>query len=456
MSNSCADQDDVSALFQSALQLACSNERRLYGAHKRCVDDAVKLACNKRVVPKVVPALEAVFVATEVGVTDRPSMLHALTVVDEISRRGCRIPIEHEAQSLVDNFKPRLGDWLRRSLQEHRGDARVALAHCRAMVEGWQSLGLMSESTLLPLLRDFHEFAGRSNRRQLKRNLRGSVCEVQGGVAEQRAKVPRIVATDKECEIDKPWGASCSSWPSDSLLRRGAAGSLVEGCSRESFPPTRTVADLRWRVAAQEEELHELRATASKQADELADVSATAATQRKKLSDFRAKLVLQERELSNMRAEEQTQTWMLSDLRTSYVEQSRHIDDLLEKNLRQESCITECRERNKEVERENDHLIKELAKEVDRRLGNIACIGQCSDDELASLMTETTEALARMQRQSVQRAQSARCCVVCLDRQKSLLLRPCNHMCLCEACGNSVQECPLCRKTIVERIRVHA
>lgn len=49
-------------------------------------------------------------------------------------------------------------------------------------------------------------------------------------------------------------------------------------------------------------------------------------------------------------------------------------------------------------------------------------------------------------------------CVVCLNNKKSIILRPCNHLCLCEECSaskeHSIKECPVCRKKIEKRERV--
>jgi hypothetical protein len=50
-------------------------------------------------------------------------------------------------------------------------------------------------------------------------------------------------------------------------------------------------------------------------------------------------------------------------------------------------------------------------------------------------------------------------CVICQDAQKTILLRPCNHYCLCGNCAfnvTAVRSCPLCNTTITERITVFA
>lgn len=45
-------------------------------------------------------------------------------------------------------------------------------------------------------------------------------------------------------------------------------------------------------------------------------------------------------------------------------------------------------------------------------------------------------------------------CVVCLHEEKSILLRPCNHVCLCKECSSNkegISHCPICRERIESR-----
>jgi Zinc finger, C3HC4 type (RING finger) len=47
-------------------------------------------------------------------------------------------------------------------------------------------------------------------------------------------------------------------------------------------------------------------------------------------------------------------------------------------------------------------------------------------------------------------------CVICHDREKSVILMPCRHLCLCIECSNniSVETCPKCRAMISSKIQV--
>jgi RING finger protein 26 len=55
---------------------------------------------------------------------------------------------------------------------------------------------------------------------------------------------------------------------------------------------------------------------------------------------------------------------------------------------------------------------------------------------------------------------SQRMCVVCQEREKTVVLMPCRHLCLCDVCGDAassqVKACPLCRRQIVNKINVYA
>ena len=51
-------------------------------------------------------------------------------------------------------------------------------------------------------------------------------------------------------------------------------------------------------------------------------------------------------------------------------------------------------------------------------------------------------------------------CVVCLDRNKCILIRPCNHLCICKECCNQLKgmnrrmKCPLCNQDVNSTIKV--
>lgn len=52
----------------------------------------------------------------------------------------------------------------------------------------------------------------------------------------------------------------------------------------------------------------------------------------------------------------------------------------------------------------------------------------------------------------------SRLCVICHDGQKSVLLLPCRHLCVCINCGHMerLNQCPLCRQKIEETLQVYS
>ena len=53
---------------------------------------------------------------------------------------------------------------------------------------------------------------------------------------------------------------------------------------------------------------------------------------------------------------------------------------------------------------------------------------------------------------SLRWAKNDRTCVVCLEREREVVLDPCRHYCLCKQCSNSLTKCPICRKQIQKKV----
>ena len=46
-------------------------------------------------------------------------------------------------------------------------------------------------------------------------------------------------------------------------------------------------------------------------------------------------------------------------------------------------------------------------------------------------------------------------CSVCLDQDKSVMLEPCRHVCLCQECAPMQTSCPICRVTPTNRVQLY-
>lgn len=114
---------------------------------------------------------------------------------------------------------------------------------------------------------------------------------------------------------------------------------------------------------------------------------------------------------------------------------------------------------NSALEAENQKLIANeqvATTRVKLLSGDVDSIRHGSDDTLNETVTTITDALKRMQGELFERNRLAVSCVVCLDKQKTILLQPCNHFCLCENCEEMMTKCPLCRERIERKVKVRA
>jgi hypothetical protein len=61
-------------------------------------------------------------------------------------------------------------------------------------------------------------------------------------------------------------------------------------------------------------------------------------------------------------------------------------------------------------------------------------------------------------REELGKQKEERLCVICQEKEKSVVLLPCRHMCLCDTCSihEYLQQCPLCRRPIAHKISVYA
>ncbi|KAM9322532.1 E3 ubiquitin-protein ligase LRSAM1 [Pholidichthys leucotaenia] len=46
-------------------------------------------------------------------------------------------------------------------------------------------------------------------------------------------------------------------------------------------------------------------------------------------------------------------------------------------------------------------------------------------------------------------------CVVCMETGSQVIFLPCGHVCCCQVCSDALQNCPLCRGSIAQRIRLY-
>ena len=86
-------------------------------------------------------------------------------------------------------------------------------------------------------------------------------------------------------------------------------------------------------------------------------------------------------------------------------------------------------------------------------------------EELDSVETKLREALNTISeakethmRRRLEQQDTEKACVVCMEGNKTVLLLPCKHLCVCSGCSDRVEltHCPLCRIAIASKIKTFA
>lgn len=127
--------------------------------------------------------------------------------------------------------------------------------------------------------------------------------------------------------------------------------------------------------------------------------------------------------------------------------------------LKSEIEIVRDHAQNYEVER--NQYEKEASKYKTDNI-NRANIEECEvlEKELRSTLEtiESRKANLIAEKARIDNMDDRRLCVICCEKEKSIVLLPCRHMCLCEDCSehDDLLQCPLCRRQIAHKFSVFA
>lgn len=128
--------------------------------------------------------------------------------------------------------------------------------------------------------------------------------------------------------------------------------------------------------------------------------------------------------------------------------------DSLSDNIKLSEQLEEARKNGDELEKELAEL-KEKIREVIRLPSKITSAEEYSIVELDALEDSLSSSLRVVS--GARAAYRARVCVICMEKTKSMVLKPCCHLCVCETCslGLKGKVCPICRKSVEGTIRVY-
>ena len=106
--------------------------------------------------------------------------------------------------------------------------------------------------------------------------------------------------------------------------------------------------------------------------------------------------------------------------------------------------ISMLRQTNKKLSREQDKLLQvevlqkqlqEANAELSRERDKFLCV-----ELLQRQLQEANEELSQERDKFL--------CVVCQDLKREVILKPCNHCCLCPNCSKALKQCPVCKRRI--------
>mmetsp|Transcript_16245 Transcript_16245/g.17597 ORF Transcript_16245/g.17597 Transcript_16245/m.17597 type:complete len:187 (+) Transcript_16245:158-718(+) len=132
--------------------------------------------------------------------------------------------------------------------------------------------------------------------------------------------------------------------------------------------------------------------------------------------------------------------------------------------------IKESAEQEKKTVQEEKDLLKEENLRLSKRLllyeGAKQAIDSLTLDDcehyetvLKSTLHQIEQRKCNLLKNQIESEKGNRLCVVCQEKEKSVVLLPCRHLCLCYGCSESHQSiarCPLCRQSVNEKITVFA
>ena len=134
---------------------------------------------------------------------------------------------------------------------------------------------------------------------------------------------------------------------------------------------------------------------------------------------------------------------------------------LAEQNARLTNEITACLAEAQAARRECDGLQCELDLLKGRRAALEApsvSLEVCAElERVLRISLDNVEARkSALVVEALEQQKEQRLCVICQEKDKSVVLLPCRHLCLCDVCSahDDLAHCPLCRRPIAHRISV--
>ena len=127
-------------------------------------------------------------------------------------------------------------------------------------------------------------------------------------------------------------------------------------------------------------------------------------------------------------------------------ESEQHLDE-----EKQEEEEKEGEKEEKEGEEEMKEEMEEEEKEEEEKEEDVQQQSQLQQPPLQSRPSHEKEVIDLCEEDTFS-GDDLLLCVVCMERERNILLLPCAHLCVCQMCSkNMLSDCPICRSDIVNR-----
>lgn len=119
------------------------------------------------------------------------------------------------------------------------------------------------------------------------------------------------------------------------------------------------------------------------------------------------------------------------------------------------------RQRQENVQAVESESEQKLQQQLRRLRGEESALRPMKSEEIDDLESEIASSLSRVKAHAAERRkddQEANKCLICIERERNVVVQPCNHLVMCKECSQrnyeNADKCPICRETIVNVITI--
>lgn len=106
--------------------------------------------------------------------------------------------------------------------------------------------------------------------------------------------------------------------------------------------------------------------------------------------------------------------------------------------------------------KEQDSTIKTLQETIARLRGEkISDLDLQKLIELQETLYNAVDKVTKQIELCLERKGNENLCMMCFKQKKDIVFLRCKHLCVCEKCSQKVTICPICKKTVEQRVKVY-